>query len=259
MIVAVSTLYGIGRRLEDVVQEILGFGVRHIEVVDDGLHSLDGRKIEVLRDYASTWGLEYYLHAPFSDVNIASPNRLSRRTSLKRVARSIDHAHKLECRVWVFHPGLYTPLEEFMPGLGWRENIRSIRKLVKLAEDAGVRPALENVPEPFPFVLKSVSDFRRFYEESGIDVGIALDVGHSNITGENLKFIQTFGDRIAHVHAHDNMGDWDSHLEVGKGTVDWKGFLSALKKAGYSGAISVESTRGVRESVRYIRGLLESL
>ena len=58
------------------------------------------------------------------------------------------------------------------------------RKLGDVIEEIvglGVTPALENVPEPFPFVLKSVSDFRRFYEESGIEVGIALDVGLSLI------------------------------------------------------------------------------
>ena len=259
MKVSVSTLYGVGRRLREVVEEIVGLGVRHVEVVDDGMHSLDRRKVRMLRDYASAWGIEYYVHAPFSDVNIASPNRLSRQTSLRRVSKSLRHAGELECRVWVFHPGHYTPLEEFMPGVGWRENIRSIRSVVELAEDLGVTPALENVPEPFPFVLKSVSDFRRFYEESGIEVGIALDVGHSNIIGENLAFIREFGDRIVHVHAHDNMGDWDSHMEVGKGTVDWRAFLKALKDSGYSGAISIESTSGVPESVRYIRRLLESL
>ena len=259
MIVAVSTLYGLGRKLGDVVEEIVSLGVKHIEVVDDGMHSLDRRKVRMLREYASTWGLEYYVHAPFSDVNIASPNKLSRRASLRRVSRSLRNAGELECRVWVFHPGHYTPLEEFTPGTGWRENIRSVRKVVELAEDLGVTPALENVPEPFPFVLKSVRDFRRFYEESGIEVGIALDVGHSNIIGENLAFVREFGDRIVHVHAHDNMGDWDTHLEVGKGTVDWHSFLSALRDVGYSGAVSVESTSGVGESVRYILRLLESL
>ncbi len=118
MKVSVSTLYGVGRRLREVVEEIVGLGVRHVEVVDDGMHSLDRRKVGMLRDYASAWGLEYYVHAPFSDVNIASPNRLSRRTSLRRVSKSLRHAGELECRVWVFHPGHYTPLEEFMPGVG---------------------------------------------------------------------------------------------------------------------------------------------
>ena len=51
--------------------------------------------------------------------------------------------------------------------------------------------------------------------------------------------IDTFSDRIANVHIHDNMGERDEHLTLGEGSIDFQHVISMLK--GYTGNYIIES------------------
>jgi sugar phosphate isomerase/epimerase len=88
------------------------------------------------------------------------------------------------------------------------------------------------------------------------DLGLVLDVGHSNINGQTHAFIEVLGRKIVHVHAHDNKGEQDQHLGVGCGTVDWNQFGEDLKKVGFSGTVVVESCSNIEESVGVLQKLL---
>ncbi|MBC7131031.1 sugar phosphate isomerase/epimerase, partial [Candidatus Bathyarchaeota archaeon] len=115
---------------------------------------------------------------------------------------------------------------------------------------------VENVPEPYPFLLKSVEHFQKFYEEMDENVGLALDIGHANINGQIAAFIESFADKLTHIHAHDNCGESDEHLGIGCGTVNWKETIKLLRKIGYDGIMVVESISHVHESVDNLRKLL---
>ena len=115
---------------------------------------------------------------------------------------------------------------------------------------------IENVPEPFPYVMKSVEDFQRFFEEMERDVEMVLDVAHANIRGETLSFISGFSEAIGHVHVSDNNGDHDVHLHLGEGSIDWAETITALRDVGYDGWVTVESYEGVGESIRLLEGLI---
>jgi sugar phosphate isomerase/epimerase len=47
-----------------------------------------------------------------------------------------------------------------------------------------VNIVIENVPEPYPFIMKSVEDFTKFYRETNLNMGLALDVGHAFLNGQ---------------------------------------------------------------------------
>lgn len=231
-------------------------GTKHIEVVDDGFHELNRKRTDTLIDIGKSYGLKYSVHAPFSDINPASSSRLMLKAMLKRLRLSIDHAHALEALVWVFHPGVKTGISSFYPGRDWLQNIRSAKALFEIASDCGVKIAVENVPEPYPFLMKSVEDFERFYAEVDADIGLVVDVGHSNINRQTGLFLNTFRDRIVHVHLSDNDGKVDQHLGLGYGTVDWKKVMGLLRKNGYDKVIVIESIEHVEESVKLLRQLL---
>ncbi len=129
----------------------------------------------------------------------------------------------------------------------------SVRQLQKIAEKHGVEIAIENVPHPFPFVLKDVEDFSRFYKELNDDLSLTLDVGHANLNQQIQAFITTFSDKIVHVHASDNKANYDAHLGIGHGTVNWTNVANALKSIGYSGAVMLESVRHVEESLQKLQ------
>jgi sugar phosphate isomerase/epimerase len=175
---------------------------------------------------------------------------------LKRLEESMVFAHLLNCRLIVFHPGLRTGLSGFYPGLDWKTNIDSVRKLLEMSQKHGVEIAIENCPEPYGFLVKNVEQFLQFFDELGEDIGLVLDIGHSNISGQTHKFIQTFGKRIVHVHAHDNDGNHDLHLGVGHGTVDWQQFADDIETIGFNGIVAVESYSNIKESIETLRKLL---
>jgi sugar phosphate isomerase/epimerase len=256
MELAVSTLFCLHRPLEEALADLLSLGTRNIELVDAGPHALNGERVRMLLDLKGSRGLDYSIHAPYADMNPAADDPLMRAAVLKRLEMTLGWASQLEARAVVFHPGNSTAMERVDPGMAWRLNMETVRRVLKKAEDRGVQALIENVPEPFPFVIKSADDFSRFFDELDTDAGMVLDVAHANIRGETPEFIRRFGSRIHHVHVSDNRGDMDTHLPIGEGAIDWEGAIRGIKEMGYHGWVTIESYSGVAESLSLLRGLL---
>jgi sugar phosphate isomerase/epimerase len=144
----------------------------------------------------------------------------------------------------------------FYPGMDWLQNLKTTQLLFKIANNYGVKIAIENVPEPYPFLMKSVEDFTKFYEEIHEDIGLVLDVGHANINGQTERFFKIFADRIVHIHAHDNDGRSDQHLGIGYGTIDWQKFAKTLKEISYDKIVVIESVEHVEESMQKLKQFL---
>jgi sugar phosphate isomerase/epimerase len=174
---------------------------------------------------------------------------------LKRIKESISYASTLNAYMWVFHPGLKTGVSMFYPDMDWLQNLKTIRILLKIADDYGVKIAIENVPEPYPFLMKSVEDFTKFYEEINEDVGLVFDVGHANLNGQIELFLTVFEDKIVHMHLHDNDGKSDQHLGIGFGNIDWKNVAATLERISYDKVVIIESVEHVEESKHKLKQL----
>ncbi|MGQ9531044.1 MAG: sugar phosphate isomerase/epimerase family protein [Candidatus Bathycorpusculaceae bacterium] len=254
--IGLSTLYCLGEPFKKMTQKIIEADTSYIEVVDDGFHALNKRKVSILKDIGKSYGLKYSIHAPFADINIASPSNIMLRTMLKILEKSIANANSLDAYMWVFHPGLKTGISMFYPNMDWIQNCKTARLLLKVANNYGVKIAIENVPEPYPFLIKSVEDFVKFYEEIGDDIGLTFDVGHANLNGQIENFLKTFKDKIVHVHLHDNDGKADQHLGIGYGTINWGNVANLFRKISYDNVLIVESVEHVEESMQKIRRML---
>lgn len=254
--VGLSMLYKLGETFNESMWEMAKVNVKFIEVVDEGFHTLDKRRVSELINLGESFDLKYSIHAPFADINIASPSKPLLKAMIKRLQKSLANANALGAYMWIFHPGLKTGISMFYPGDDWIQNRETTKKLYKTAVDYGVKIAIENVPEPYPFLMKSVEHFQKFYEEFDEDVGLALDIGHANLNGQIEIFLENFSHRITHIHAHDNDGREDQHLEIGHGTVNWKKVAELLKKISYSKTIVVESVEHVAESLQKLEALL---
>lgn len=257
MKLAVSTLFCLHKPLEEAFTDIILSGSNLIELTDDGLHALDRPKVERLLELRSSYGLEYSLHAPFSSMNIAAPDEYLREAMLRRLEASIKWASALKVEALVFHPGAATAIEYFTPGVGWNLNIKSVKRIIKFAEEYGVQAMIENCPEPYPFLMKSVENFNRFYEESGLDLKMVLDIGHAHLRGEIDGFLKHLGGRVGHIHVSDNNGQMDEHLEIGRGTIGWERVFQKIRDAGFKGWVVIESFKGVKESIKRLEGLLK--
>jgi sugar phosphate isomerase/epimerase len=254
--IGLSMLYCLGEPFNKMVQHLATAKTQYIEVVDDGLHTLSKKRVSILNEAAKSKDVEYTVHAPFADINIASLSKSLLNATLKRLKQSIAYTSALNAQVWVFHPGIQTGISPFYPGRDWKQNIESIRALHKTAVEHGVKIALENVPEPYAFAMKSVEDFSKFYKETNLDIGLVLDVGHANLNGQIELFLRTFTDKIAHIHASDNMGETDQHLGIGYGRISWQRFAETLKEIAYDKTVIVESVEHVEESLQKLKTLL---
>lgn len=254
--IGLSTLFCLSEPFQKMTEHILKVETTYIEIVDEGLHALNKKRVRILNELAASHGLKYTVHAPFADINTASPSKPLLNAMLKRLKKSITHASALNCQIWVFHPGLKTGITMFYPGKEWIQNLKTARLLFKFANDHGVEAAIENVPEPFPFVMKSVEDFTRFYNEVNEDIGLVLDIGHANINGQIEPFLTTFANKIVHIHAHDNHGKSDQHLGIGCGTTDWKKVANLLRRISYDKIVIIESVEHIKESMQKLKQLL---
>jgi len=254
--IGLSMLHCLGEPFSSLCQRLQEATVNYVELIDDGWHRLNKGRVKKLKEIGESQGLTYTLHAPFANINIATPAEDMRNFFLKRLEESMDFARQLECRLTVFHPGLRTGISDFYPGVDWKTNIESVQKLLRLSRKHGVEIAIENVPEQFGFLVANVEQFSRFFNELGKDIGLVLDVGHSNINGQTHAFIEAFGEKIIHVHAHDNDGKQDLHLGVGSGTVNWQQFAEDTKKTRFEGIVMVESYYNIKESIVKLQKLL---
>jgi len=253
--IGLSMLYCLNEPFKSLLKRLREVTVKHIELPDEGLHTLNKRRVKNLKEAAEAQKLDFVVHAPWAGINIATPSPDLRRAVIKRLTKSLVLAGQLGCRLWLFHPGSRTGLSPIYPGKDWQQNLESVRTLLRVARREGVKIAIENTPEPFPSLMKNVNDFRRFYDELDDDIGMVLDVAHANLNNQIQDFIKQFSKKLVHIHVSDNDGENDLHLGIGYGNIDWENVAKMVKETEYGNLIIVESTEHVEESLQFLSKL----
>jgi sugar phosphate isomerase/epimerase len=125
---------------------------------------------------------------------------------------------------------------------GWSQRsiefaISALEHLGAFAHPLGVRLLVENLTsEPTtPQHLITILDLGHL-----TSIGMCLDLGHAHITVGVAQSIETLGNRIVSVHAHDNHGMKDEHLWPGDGTIDWSATAASLKTLAKPPAVVLE-------------------
>lgn len=253
----ISMLHCLDKSFKQMLNRLESVNVKLIEIVDDGLHTLNKRRISILKEASNSFDLKFTIHSPFADINISSPSKPLLNFMIKRLKRSMLFARALDAELWVFHPGIKTGISMFYPGADWKQNIKTIIVLSNYAKDLDLRIAIENLPKKYGFIMNTPEDFERLYVESSLtDVGIVLDTGHSNLEGLTEAFLRKFPEKIIQIHISDNMGEDDQHLDVGFGNIDWNRFSKILFEIDYKKNIMIETVGNVDDSLLKIKKLL---
>src|SRR4029453_8720233 len=140
--------------------------------------------------------------------------------------------------------------------------VRSLEELAPVAADAGVRLAVEVIPN----TLSGASALVTLIEDE-LDLpslSICMDVGHARLMGDVVDAIESCSGHIVTTHLHDNRGRTDDHLVPGQGIIDWDAATLAFQKVGYDGVWMFElamstTPRLVLEHTQRVRERLESL
>ncbi|MEE4364864.1 MAG: sugar phosphate isomerase/epimerase [Desulfotignum sp.] len=165
-----------------------------------------------------------------------------RKASLDEMRHSLDAAAGIGAKKAVLHPGYITGMGVFVMETAKKYAGKSLAAIVAHASRLHIQLCFENM---FPgyHIFYNPDEFDSLFAEYP-DVKMTLDTGHANIGDpgqEKLKqFVSRFAHRICHVHVSDNFGKKDDHLAVGKGNIDFEGFVSTLKQTGYDDTITLE-------------------
>jgi sugar phosphate isomerase/epimerase len=91
-------------------------------------------------------------------------------------------------------------------------------------------------------LVNTAQDAMQIVSELGYaNLGVVLDSGHVNLSPETPKeAIQILGSRLFQVHINDNDGKRQQNLIPGFGTINFKEWITLLRKAGYTGYLSAE-------------------
>jgi sugar phosphate isomerase/epimerase len=197
-----------------------------------------------LRRELERTGLKFSLHVPIYGVDLVSPNPKIAAASLAEHVAAVDLAADLGVSPVVFHPGSlprdYASLEGAYE-CAWRRLELSLEVLVPHAQRRGVRLALENKQRGAgKDLVLSPEEHRRALDRFP-ELLACLDFGHLHTVDGNFSaYVAALGERLVHVHLHDNHGERDEHLGLGRGSLPWQEAVAALEEAGYRGPIVLE-------------------
>jgi sugar phosphate isomerase/epimerase len=171
-------------------------------------------------------GLSVTLHGPFMDLAPGSPDPAVRSLTRSRLDPMVRLAGLFEARVVVCHAGYDRKRYGLMREAWFERSLEVWSWLGERVQNAGSVLVLENVYEDGP------RDFLPIFRGlEPLNVGFCLDTGHAaafSRTGLD-EWVTVLHPYLAQIHLHDNHGDMDEHLALGKGLIDFKGFLRQVK------------------------------
>ncbi|GAB4312384.1 MAG: sugar phosphate isomerase/epimerase [Methanobacteriaceae archaeon] len=249
MKIGVSTLALYPASLEEVLSYLEDLNVKYCEIINEyPYHDLDDNIID-------SYNLKINIHAPLSDINLASSNYAIRKSSISQIKKSIETASSMDSKIVVVHPGSISVMASKFKEKVNRDSVSSLRECSSYAEEHSIALCVENMPKIDGFMCQNIHELEKLVEE--IDSFITLDVGHAHTNQYNVEEMLKL-ERIRHIHLSDNNGSYDSHNAVGSDNVDFKFLIKQLKKLKYKGNLTVEvkNKEEVLKSLEYLKKIL---
>lgn len=120
----------------------------------------------------------------------------------------------------------------------WNQSIKSMREIIKTAEDCGVTYCVEAVNRFETCIINTAAEALAYIEEiDSPNIGVLLDTYHMNIEENNIgDAIRLVGaDRMKNFHTGEN-----NRTAPGRGHLNWDEIFGALAEIGYKGPIVSE-------------------
>ena len=244
---------------KDLVSEIKWIGAMGFDFVDLTLEPprADAHSINVhaVRSALEAANLKVVGHTAYY-LPLCSPFESLRRAAVEELKACLTIFAELGASWMNLHPDRQAPFSDRKYIIS--RNIQTLRELLPFAQEAGVGLMIENLPEGFNTVAQ-LGDLLKPVPE----LGLHLDIGHANLlveTNTTDDILAAYGDRLQHVHLHDNKGgSADLHLPLGSGNIDTAHYVRSLQNAGYDGTITLEVFTPDRRHLEYSKELLKQI
>jgi len=119
----------------------------------------------------------------------------------------------------------------------WDRSVKSMREVMKTAEECGVIFHMEVVNRFEQYLLNTAAEAVRYVQEVGSpNCAVLLDTFHMNIEEDSFRgAIKTAGKHLGHVHIGET-----NRRAPGRGKMPWAEIFGALKEVKYQGSIVME-------------------
>jgi sugar phosphate isomerase/epimerase len=178
------------------------------------------------------------VHGPFIGMEYAHIDHLIRDVVIRRLDMTFDVAVKLKASRVVLHSGYKAEIDLFKLQDYWLKRcVEFWQREIRRWADAGIVIVLENDTEKLPDLL-----VRLVNEVDTPFLGLCMDIGHQHLFSEldALEWVRRMDNRLFHIHLHDNDRTDDSHWSIGRGTIDFEPFYTAIMRHVPQVTISLE-------------------
>lgn len=238
--------------LDDITKKHLNC---EIYIDAGGLDTYNQAEIDKINSVFEKYDLSKIVHGPFLDLNPGSRDPKIREVALKRFIAALKFCNDLKTDHIVFHTGFqpiyYRDSSELFINLSldvWKE-------VLGYAEKENITIAIENSIEPTPEVVLKLST-----KLNSPNFRACFDIGHFNVFGKKSIFecLEEYPSAlIDELHLSDNNGDFDSHLALGEGRIDFISFFKELEKKGAEPIITSEphSMEDIEKNLKFLISL----
>ncbi len=174
-------------------------------------------------------------------VGLIDFNPSVQRFHLDRVRAYLDLAYEFQADNLLLVLGEYIWNQEVIPPQQqWETGVANCLRIAEYAERLGLRVALEL--EPFPLSLvNNVERMVEFVDAVGHPAfGANIDISHCHLAGVSADELSRLRGKAFHVHISDCDGKKHGDLPPGRGVVDFRPYLEAIRDLQMDGTISIE-------------------
>lgn len=213
------------------------------------------KRIDALLKLIAIYGIKPIFHGNFKSP-LASDVEEIRKAAVDYTKKEIDLACWLNAPLIIHGSVVVEPrLIRKVKQIAIENYVRSVSELFEYALQREVDLYLENLCNyknyrPFHYIFTHTEEIA--YVLSKLEgVYLFLDIGHANVCdGNPIDLIQSYHEKIIGMSFSNNDGNYDQHLGLDKGKINYEEIVKAILKNHWSGIIGFE-TRGksTRESI----------
>lgn len=225
------------------------------EIYVDGkaLDTYTEAEIERINSTFEKYGIRKIVHGPFLDLNPGSRDPKIQDLTVGRAISAFEFCKKIKTSHIVLHSGFDPIFYKGASELFLKLSIPVWKEILRAAAGYKIVIALENSIDPTPeIIVNLLKDLDSPYLEA------CFDAGHYNSFGGQKgiwKALEEYPrDSIGELHLSDNKGDFDTHLALGEGNIDYKRLFREIEKMGREPILTSEphSMEDIKKNLNYL-------
>lgn len=220
-----------------------------------GLDTYTESEINKINSTFKKYGLSKIVHGPFLDLNPGSRDTKVREFTLKRFIAALEFCKAIKTDHIVLHSGFQPIFYKDSSELFLDLSFEVWKGILNSAIKNGIVISIENSIDPTPEIV--VKLLRKM---NSPNFKACFDIGHFNVFGEKPIFecLKEYPlHSIDELHLSDNKGDFDTHLALGEGKIDFVRFFKEIDKMSTEPIITSEphSMEDIEKNIKYLLSL----